>query len=158
MLADVVKRSNTRIAKSGSLYVVHYHGPVTVAEAEADFKHQLAVVQQHGHVSVMVMFDAKTMGKPDDEVKRVVAEQIRSLGPKLKGTAVVLRGDGLAVTILRTMLVAFGLLSRAQQRICSDEAAALEYLRGLPGQSADVRSVAPGDIVTHFGLEARKAA
>ena len=158
MFTDIVRRPNTRIAKSGSLYVVQYLGPNTVAEVEADHKHELKVVEEHGHMSVLVIFETKTMGKPDENVKKAIAEQVRSLGPKLLGTAIVLRGEGLGLTIARTMLVAFALLSRAQQRICSDEAAALAHLRGLPGQSLDVKRVSTDELLAHFELGRRKAA
>lgn len=158
MFVDLCRRPNMRIAKSGSLCILQYLGPSSLADADADFKHQQAVAAEHGHLSNLVLFDAKAVGKPDDAVKKRVSDQVRSLGPKLKGTALVVMGDGISTTIIRTMLVAVSLIAKSPQKVFSDVGAALEYLKALPGQSADVKALAVDEVARHLGLSLKKAA
>lgn len=154
MFIDLEKRADLHCAKSGSLVVFHYLAQTTAEQARADSRHLRTIVDAHGHISILVILDAKKIGQPDPEVKKELAQQTRDLGEKRLGSCMVVLGNDIRATIWRTMFIAFGLMAGAsgKQKTVANVSDGLKWLAAHPQQSADVRGLSAQEVERHFGL------
>jgi hypothetical protein len=160
MLKDLVNRPANRIARLGSLLLNDLRGPVSVPELEADFVHQQNAAKDHGTFSSLVVLHTATMGSPKTDVKDKAAEQARQMGDKVIATAIVLHGEGIAATVMRTVLIGYFLMTKAgnKQKAFSTIDEAVEWLKNVPGQHADVKKIDVAEVKKYFALDAAKKA
>lgn len=128
------------ISHRGSLVCVHYTGSRTEADVVGDFAAQQPVLEQYGELSQMVVFHSARIGRITAGARLQAAKNLRELGVRLRCSAIVLLGDGLAAALMRVAIATANLLSGAgdRHRIFTTVPDAIAWLERFPDQHPSV--------------------
>jgi hypothetical protein len=158
---DLIKRPDFHLARQGSLLVALWNGAGSTKDLDLLSQHEHAIAKELGIVTMMSLVPATgTQQKVSDEVRAKSVEVVKLIGKKMAGSATVILGKGLGATMIRTFMTGFNLVSKAPspQKSFAEVDDALVWLKSLPNQHADLKSVTTAAIVSHFAIDAAKQA
>ncbi len=109
-------------------------------EIAADFEAQNSVVEQYGAISQVVLFEADKIGRIGHLTKDKAVEQLAKWGNRLRGSAIVVMGGGLAGRFIRVTIAGALALSpgTVQQRVFRTVEDGVDWLKTLEGQHESV--------------------
>lgn len=100
-------------------------------------------VKKYPRISTLsLLLTSEGMLKVDEALRERGAEMSRKYDPHMVGAAIVVLSKGLSAVMTRTFLSGYFLVTRpeAPTRTFSTAAEAIDWLRTLPGQDADVKA------------------
>lgn len=129
-------RPDARVLQAGPILVVHYFGPATIRSANDDFDVGIPIIERFGEMSFLVVLEANLVGRPRPRVLATVDERLRGMGSKIRCSALVVRGSGIAPPMMRTVLSGVAFITREQQRrkVFRDVREGLTWLQAFEGQ------------------------
>lgn len=138
-----------RVSTLGSLLVVQYVAATTLKDLDGIDGVQRALAQRYGRVSVLsIIGELGNIVRVDEPVRKRSNELLTRYERITRGGAIVITTRGLAGVMVRTFMSSLFLLNRTELRMKTfarlDEA--LQWLQQLPGQDAEVVSLAPSTI------------
>ncbi len=138
----------------GSLVCVHFRGPSTFEEIAADFEAQDSILEQYGEISQVVVFEADKMGRMGHLSRDKAAEQLAKWGVRLRGSAIVLTGGGLAARFMRVSIAGVMAITggRVRQRVFPTIEEGIAWLKTLENQHASVMQAEPSVLKQLLGL------
>lgn len=150
------KRETSLTAVYGTLIATQFRASPTIAELDVIAAEQRKLVAERGHVSQLIVIYTSAISKVSDEVKQRGIEMERNLGDKHLGAATIVVGKGLTATIVRSILAGYDLLSQSviSRKTFSKVGDGVLWLRDLPKQPVDVKTLTPAEVISFFELPA----
>lgn len=136
MFITVLHQSPTlRIGAIDSLLVCAWSGGATLEALDEMAKHEQALVDQHGAVSLLMVFSG-TPKQAEPGVKERGDELAQRFKGVVRSNVVLVQARGLSGVVVRTFLAGFSLLSPIPMESAATVAEAVAKLQAVKGQSA----------------------
>lgn len=133
-----------------------------VSDVEAMYRHQQAVIAQHGMVSNLMFIridDFNSKVQLNDELRKKSVELTNALNGFSRGNATVILGKGMIVTIARMFMTGFNLMTRSTFpiKVFGNTKEAISWLQQLPGQVPDANELTEASLMNYFSNSTRAA-
>lgn len=132
-LVPLHHRVDARLFHAGPIGLIHYFGPPSPAAVSGDFDCTRQLVEQFGEVSYLVLLEAHLVGRPSRHALAVVNERLADLGARCRGSAVVVRGTGIAPSMMRLAITGAAFVggNSATRKVFSTVREGLLWLQSL---------------------------
>jgi hypothetical protein len=104
------------VAEAGPLCVTIWRGPAAPKPFEWQRAGLSEVVGRHPRGAAFLCVVETSSKPPDDDLRKATAQMFLNLGDRLKGTAVVIEGEGFMAAINRGVLTGMILLTNRSRR------------------------------------------
>lgn len=134
-----------KVGRVGSLLITLYRGATSMKVLEELDRLETELVKTYPRISTLSLLrTTEGMLKVDEALREKGAELNRKYDPHMIGAAIVVLSKGLSAVMTRTFLSGYFLVTRpeAPTRTFSTPAEAIDWLRTLPGQDAEVKASA----------------
>lgn len=142
LISTLYESERMRLGVGGSLLVMQYRGAPNLEEIKVIERAQVDLLTRHEKISVFNVAEAtSSLLKVPDDARQYSAEVTKRHGARVLGSAMAVTAKGPSAVMVRTFLSGFALLAGGElnMRSFSSITEALTWLRGLPGQTPDVK-------------------
>ena len=148
-LSTVLETPSLRAATAGSLLVVEYLGPTALADLERMDAVQSELAAKFQRISVLSLIgQLGSITRVEAPVRERSSQMLTKYEHITRGGAIVITTRGLAGVMVRTFMSSLFLINSTQlpMRTFSRADEALQWLQGLEGQDAGVKTLTPADV------------
>lgn len=136
-ITTLEERPECRVGHTGSVFVTAWYSELTEAALDMMERHQTALSQRYGKVTLISIVMGATKNPPPD-VRERLKRTADFLQDQRIGNFVVVQTRGLSAIIARTFLAALSLMNSENMKVFKTLEDAAEEAKRIPGQQQEV--------------------
>ncbi|PZR07440.1 MAG: hypothetical protein DI536_27705 [Archangium gephyra] len=136
-ITTLEERPECRVGHAGSVFVTAWYSELTEAALDMMERHQTALSQRYGKVTLISIVMGATRNPPPD-VRERLKRTADFLQDQRIGNFVVVQTRGLSAIIARTFLAALSLMNSENMKVFKTLEDAAEEAKRIPGQQQEV--------------------
>ena len=136
-ITTLEERPECRLGHAGPVFVTAWYSELTEAALDMLERHQTALAQRYGKVTLISIVMGATKNPPPD-VRERLKRTANFLEDQRIGNFVVVQTRGLSAIIARTFLAALSLMNSENMKVFKSLEDAADEARRIPGQNQEV--------------------